>query len=73
MLNIKPKTASFVTNIPAMVVLSLGFIAVGTFSASAESKCTTLPSKGLRARRCNKYEVRLVQCGHVLSRKAAFP
>jgi len=40
MLNIKPKTASFVSNIAAMAVLSLGFIAAGTFSASAESKPT---------------------------------
>ena len=40
MLNIKPKTASFVTNIAAIAVLSLGFIAAGTFSASAENKPT---------------------------------
>jgi hypothetical protein len=40
MLNIQPKAAAFVANIAAVAALSLGFVAIGTLSASAESKPT---------------------------------
>ncbi len=42
MLNIQPKAAAFVANIAAVAALSLGFVATGTLSASAESKPTVV-------------------------------
>jgi hypothetical protein len=38
MLNIQSNTTLLVANIAAVVVLSLGFVAAGAFSASAENK-----------------------------------
>ena len=40
MSNTQTKTTAFVANIAAVAVLSLGFVAAGTFSASAENKPT---------------------------------
>ncbi len=44
MWNIQTKTAALVANTGAAAVLSLGFVAAGTFSASADNKPTVQPA-----------------------------